>query len=125
MPKTRRAAAVEAEKSTSKDNGPPPREPVTRPSNKNVKGTTTTAPKSKTMSTSKKASKVEGTLNQANQSADSQSPPPAPVDPPIEPSETAHSSDEVDESAAGVSHRAKSPVRVSELLATEVTAILK
>lgn len=125
MPKTRQAAAAEAQKSTSKDNGPPLREPVTRPSNKNVKGTTTTAPKSKTISTSKKASTAEGTLNQASQSADSQSQPSAPVDPPIEASETAHSSDEVDESAAGVSHQAKSPVHVSKLLATEVIAILK
>jgi hypothetical protein len=128
MPITRRCAAAETQKPTSEDNGSPPPEPVARvarPSNKNAKGTTTTAPKSKATNTSKKTSKAEGKRNQASRSADAQSHPSAPVEPHIEHSETAHSSDELDESAAGVPPKAKSPVLVSELFVTEYIAILK
>ena len=110
-----RRAAKEAEKSTSDSNGSPPPEPAAQPSGENTKGTSATASKSKAKGTRKKASKARGKRNQACQNADAS----------VEPSETAHSSDEVDESTTGVPPKAKSPIPVSDLFSTEFTIILK
>jgi hypothetical protein len=100
-----RSAAKETEKSIA-ENGSPPAPQL---SNENTKGTTTTASKSNAR---KKASKVGGKQSQPSQNVDA-------------PSETAHSSDEVDESAgAGDPPQAKSPIPVSELFVTKFSAIL-
>jgi hypothetical protein len=121
MPITRQSAAAGAEKSASEDNTSPPPAPGGRQSNKKAQATTTTASKSKKTRAGKKASEVEGEQDQARQSADTQ---PAPVEPPVEPSETAHSSDDVDKSV-GIPLKDKLPDIVSQIFTTEVGAILK
>lgn len=96
---TRRGAAAEAI-SASEGNGSPPPAPADRSSSKKAQATTTTSSKSK--KTQKR--------NPASQSADAHPQASAPVEPLIQPSETARSSDEVDESVGAP----KSPVPVSE-----------
>ena len=109
-----RHAAKQAEKSTSDGNGSSPPEPAAQPSSENTKGTSATASKSKAKGTRKKTSKARGKQNQACRNADAS----------VEPSETAHSSDKVDESTIGVPPKAKSPIPVSDLFSTEFTVIL-
>jgi hypothetical protein len=125
MPTTRRGAAVEAEKFASEDDVSPSPAYATQRSNEKAPATTTTAPKSKKTNTSKKALKVEGKQNQLSQSADAQpQPSTAHVEPVIGPSDTAHSSDKVDESVGGVAPKAKLPVPVSDVFVSEGTVII-
>jgi hypothetical protein len=133
---TRRAAAANIEKSIPENDGLPPPESMARSvAQRSNKGTTTTVPKLKTRSTSKKASKPEGQRNRPDQHAHVWSQPSTPhaIELPVELSDSepvelpigpsAHSgndSDEADESTP----KAKSSIHVSGLFPT-VTAILK